>query len=75
MQGISYEKEGIIVLAVTNSPWILDPAIRKNFKKMIYFPLPDVEARKDLFRINLGKDVLHSITPEEINAFTALTEG
>jgi vacuolar protein-sorting-associated protein 4 len=47
MQGLS-DKEGIVVVAATNVPWELDPAIRRRFERRIFVPLPDCEARKKI---------------------------
>lgn len=52
----------VIVLAATNMPWHLDEALRRRLEKRIYIPLPDIDGRKELFRINmksvqLGEDV------------------
>eukprot|EP01062_Namystynia_karyoxenos_P026000 TRINITY_DN20346_c0_g1_i1.p1 TRINITY_DN20346_c0_g1~~TRINITY_DN20346_c0_g1_i1.p1 ORF type:complete len:708 (+),score=135.17 TRINITY_DN20346_c0_g1_i1:111-2234(+) len=46
-------KSRIMVLATSNKPWDLDEAIRRRLEKRIYIPLPEREARAELFRINL----------------------
>ncbi len=47
-----------IIIAATNRPWILDSAIKRGgrFDTQIYVPLPDLEARKKLVALALGKD-------------------
>lgn len=49
----------VIVLAATNTPWDLDEALRRRLEKRIYIPLPDIEGRKELFRINMKNIELH----------------
>ena len=53
-------KEGQIriVIAATNRPWALDSAVKRGgrFDTQIYIPLPDIDARRQLVKIALGKD-------------------
>ena len=64
----------VIVIAATNKPWLLDEAILSRFEKRIYIPLPDHEARKEIFRLNLEKRgfEIEGITYDEL---ANLTEG
>lgn len=55
MQGVGKDDTGVLVLAATNIPWGLDPAIRRRFERRIYIPLPDVAARTAMFKIHVGK--------------------
>ncbi|CAE7656418.1 katnal1 [Symbiodinium microadriaticum] len=55
--GDGEDEEGrktVIVLAATNCPWDLDEALRRRLEKRIYIPLPQMEGRKELFRINMA---------------------
>ncbi|KAJ9117741.1 Vacuolar protein sorting-associated protein 4 [Naganishia adeliensis] len=54
MNGVGNDDTGVLVLGATNIPWQLDPAIKRRFEKRIYIPLPDVEARKRMFELNVG---------------------
>jgi vacuolar protein-sorting-associated protein 4 len=52
MDGISTKPdERILVLGATNRPWDIDEAFRRRFEKRIFLPLPDADARKELFKI------------------------
>lgn len=59
MQGVgsSANKAVIIVIAATNKPWAIDSAFMRpgRFDEKIYIPLPDLEARKRLFELQLKK--------------------
>ena len=53
MQGVGKDDKGILVLGATNIPWGLDPAVRRRFQKKIYISLPELDARKTMFELNL----------------------
>ena len=54
MQGVGKDSDGMLVLAATNTPWEIDPAMRRRFEKRIYIPLPDASARETMFKIHIG---------------------
>lgn len=74
MDGVGKDNSGVLVLAATNLPWSLDPAVRRRFQKRIHIPLPDAEARKQLFRIHLG-DLGRGCTDKDIAELARRTEG
>ena len=43
----------VIVLGATNFPWDIDEALRRRLEKRIYIPLPDLNGRFCLLKINL----------------------
>lgn len=43
----------VMVMGATNFPWELDEALRRRLEKRIYIPLPGLEERKELLRINI----------------------
>lgn len=63
---------GIYVLATTNRPGLLDPAIMRKGRvdRMVYVSLPDKEARKELFRLEIEKRPFAEIDYEELAAVT-----
>ena len=74
MQGVGNDDEGILVLGATNIPWGLDPAVRRRFQKKIYIGLPDTEARRAMFQLNLGKTA-NSITEKQFDDLAKRTKG
>ncbi len=65
---------GLLILAATNRPWALDVGFRRRFRKRIYVPLPDAEAREAMIHHGLRK-LRHSLRDEEITALALDTEG
>lgn len=44
-----------MLLAATNLPWELDEAMRRRLTKRVYIPLPEADARRALFHLNLKR--------------------
>jgi SpoVK/Ycf46/Vps4 family AAA+-type ATPase len=55
LDGVADQNEGIFVLAATNSPWDVDPALRRpgRFDRTILVLPPDDQAREAIWRSNL----------------------
>jgi cell division protease FtsH len=49
--------EGIIVIAATNRPDVLDPALMRpgRFDRQVHVPLPDVRGREEILKIHAAK--------------------
>ncbi|NDH66470.1 MAG: ATP-dependent zinc metalloprotease FtsH, partial [Gammaproteobacteria bacterium] len=49
--------EGVIVIAATNRPDVLDPALLRpgRFDRQVVVPLPDIRGREQILRVHLGK--------------------
>lgn len=50
-------KEGVIVMAATNRPDVLDPALLRpgRFDRQVVVPLPDVRGREQILSVHMGK--------------------
>ncbi|MEM2168961.1 MAG: CDC48 family AAA ATPase [Candidatus Bathyarchaeia archaeon] len=74
MDGIE-ELRGVVVLAATNRPDIIDPALLRpgRFDKLLYVPLPDLETRKEILKIHLRRKPLAEDV--EIEDLAKRTEG
>ncbi len=63
----------VYVIGATNKPWALDEPFIRRFQKRIYVPLPNAEARRQLFNIYAGNlKLAGDVDPE---AMTERTEG
>ena len=57
MEGFdSKSSKNVLFMGATNVPWQLDPAVLRpgRFDEKIYIPLPDVEARLQILKMNLS---------------------
>lgn len=68
------EAEGVLVMAATNRPFDLDPAVRRRFEKRIYIPLPNEQARAQLFKIHSNEDGVH-LSEQEFQRLAHRTDG
>lgn len=77
MQGVgsSSSKSTIVVIAATNKPWAIDSAFMRpgRFDSKIYVPLPDFDARKKLFELQLSK--LPISEDLDLDYLAKITEG
>jgi SpoVK/Ycf46/Vps4 family AAA+-type ATPase len=63
----------VYVIGATNKPWALDAPFIRRFQKRIYVPLPNAEARRDMFDIYATNlKIGHDVNPEVL---TQETEG
>ena len=61
--------EGVIVIAATNRPDVLDPALLRpgRFDRQVVVPLPDVRGREQILRVHMKKvPVADDVRPELI---------
>ena len=61
-------KEGVIVIAATNRPDVLDPALLRpgRFDRQVVVPLPDVQGREHILKLHMRKVPI----AEDVNART-----
>lgn len=74
MNGVGNDLGGVLVLGATNIPWQLDAAVRRRFERRIYIALPDIEARKRMFELNIG-EVACECTPQDLRVLAEMTDG
>lgn len=68
-------QRGIFIVATSNRPDKIDPAVLRTGRidKMVYVPLPDFEARKEMFALHLkGRPQVENI---DIDKLAQKTEG
>jgi vacuolar protein-sorting-associated protein 4 len=73
MQNI-HDKGGVLVLAATNRPYDLDPALRRRFDKRIYIALPDALAREQIIKNHIGNEP-NTLSKKDFSTFAHQTEG
>src|SRR5258708_5285383 len=70
-------QEGVIIIAATNRPDVLDPALLRpgRFDRQVTVPLPDVKGREEILRVHatkvkLAEDVDPSVTARGTPGFS-----
>ena len=74
MEGVASDNTGVYMLAATNQPWAVDPALRRpgRFDRTILVLPPDEAARRAILAYHL-KD--RPVAPLDLRPFAAETEG
>jgi len=68
------KNDNVLVIGATNLPWDLDTAMRRRFESRVHIPLPDKDARLQLFKIHLG-DTPSTLTENDIETLAQSTDG
>lgn len=73
MDGIEGSRERMLILAATNAPWAMDPALRRpgRFSKLFLVPNPDREARKEIFKLHIKNRPVKDLVFEELANLTS----
>lgn len=74
LDGVGTDNQGVTFIAATNTPWELDPALRRRFDQMVYLPLPDAPTRERVLKIHLAGEE-SCITDDEFKAAAAQAKG
>ena len=55
LDGIGQDNKGLLILAATNMPWDVDPAMKRpgRFSRQIFVPPPDAQARQRMLEVKL----------------------
>ena len=65
----SCSERGILLIAATNAPWNIDPAVQRSGRldKKVYVGSPDYEARKEILLLHLrGRFATSDITVDDV---------
>lgn len=73
MDGVE-SRDKTLVLAATNEPWAVDPALRRpgRFSKLVLVPNPDNEARRGIFKLHLRNRPVEDL---DFGGLAKLTNG
>jgi len=74
MDGATSNNDGVFVLAATNQPWDVDPALRRpgRFDRVLFVSPPDPEARGAILKFHLRD---RPLGPLDLNRLAKETDG
>ena len=80
MDGLTMSNDGntndrVFVLAASNLPWQLDPALLRRLDKRVLVPLPAEEVRQEMIRSHLATLPVHSCREADLAECARLTDG
>ncbi|WFD30102.1 Vacuolar protein sorting-associated protein 4 [Malassezia sp. CBS 17886] len=75
MNGVGNDDQtDVLVLGATNIPWALDVAIKRRFEKRVHIPLPDLDARRRMFELNIGATPC-TLSARDLRGLAEQTDG
>jgi len=74
MDGVEANNDNVLIIAATNAPWDVDPALRRSgrFSKAIYIPEPDFTSRAEIIKLHASKRPLASLIPYKLLAVATI---
>jgi SpoVK/Ycf46/Vps4 family AAA+-type ATPase len=77
LDGFDHDNAGVLILAATNMPWDVDPAMKRpgRFARQVFVPPPDQLARAMMFRQKVADIPTGDLTVDALAAATALCSG
>lgn len=65
MDGVEANNQNVLIIAATNAPWDVDPALRRSgrFSKTLYIPEPDYSSRVAIIKMHAKKRPLSPFIP------------
>ena len=65
MDGVEANNQNVLIIAATNAPWDVDPALRRSgrFSKTIYIPEPDYDSRVAILKLHSKKRPVAALVP------------
>ena len=75
MDGISTTEDNVFVLAATNLPWKLDPALLRRLGKRVLVPLPSHTVRVEMLKSHFATLPAHSCQEADFIECAHATEG
>lgn len=74
MDGMDSKGQQILLLAATNEPWSIDPALRREgrFGRSLFISVPDATARKQIFKLIMRNRPIERLDYDKL---ASLTEG
>jgi len=70
MDGVEANNQNVLIIAATNAPWDVDPALRRSgrFSKTIYIPEPDPPSRPAILKLHASKRPIGGVIPYSLLA-------
>lgn len=77
LDGVSADNEGVFVVAATNQPWDVDPALRRpgRLDRTVFVQPPDAPARAAIFRLHLSRRPVSGVDVDKLAKQTAGRSG